>query len=141
MSLLSHEEKTSLLESDRPVCHTVEEFVRHVIYDGRFLDNFTAEPEFTASLLGIGMTPEVAEQLRGRKPGKALADVTAGMTGNLDTKEVGIVALVLAAVAPAVVPSIAAIAVVTIGAAIYYIVTPSSEPYVIDRSPGCASKL
>lgn len=92
MNSLSVTEESSLgcsetVQADRnagttatPTYSTVEDFVAHVIYDGRFLQDFTAEPEHVAMQLGITISSEVAAALRGRDRGEVLSEVTDRMT-------------------------------------------------------------
>jgi hypothetical protein len=66
--------------TERPLYRTIEDFVAHVIYDGRFIDRFTTETEHVAELLQVRLTPEVIEALRGRDRTQILAQTTEKMT-------------------------------------------------------------
>lgn len=66
--------------TEKPVYLTVEEFVAHVIYDGRFLSTFTSEPEGVAELLGVALAPDVLEGVRDRNRIHLLAEATEKMT-------------------------------------------------------------
>ena len=65
---------------EKPLYCRVEDFVAHVIYDGRFLENFTADPERVADALGIALAPELVVGLQGRDHGLVLSEVTEKMT-------------------------------------------------------------
>jgi len=54
--------------------------VAEVIYDGRFIGDFTTNPELVAERLGIAVAPEILEQIRGRQSSAVLAEVTDLMT-------------------------------------------------------------
>jgi hypothetical protein len=59
---------------------TLDQFIAEVIYDGRFMNDFTMDPEFVAKELGVGITPEIVEEICGRSPSVVLAEVTEKMT-------------------------------------------------------------
>lgn len=65
---------------ERTVYNKVEDFVAHVIYDGRYLDSFTLEPDTVADHLGVILAPEVEQSLRGRDRSLVLAEITDRMT-------------------------------------------------------------
>ena len=62
------------------VCRTSKDFVARVIYDGRFLDCFTHDPETVAKELGVTVLPEVVTEVRAAEPIALLAEVTEQMT-------------------------------------------------------------
>src|SRR5262245_35887960 len=71
---------TTVPTADRVTYGAIEDFVAHIIYDGRFLDCFTVNPEAVAEELGVNLTPEVVKALQGRDRGEVLAEVTGRMT-------------------------------------------------------------
>jgi len=68
---------------DSNTCRCVDEFVMHVIYDGRFIDSFTIEPDTVAAKLGLELAPEVAETVRGADPIEMLDRTNQTMTSDL----------------------------------------------------------
>ncbi len=62
------------------VCKTQEDFVSRVIFDGRYLDTFTEQPELTAERIGVTINPAIADQMRGRDPMPILSATTSHMT-------------------------------------------------------------
>jgi len=69
-----------------PTYASIEDFVAHVIYDGRFLSTFTTDPDGVAESLGISITSDVSAVLRGRDRGLVLSEVTERMTREYSTK-------------------------------------------------------
>jgi len=65
------------------VCRSVDDFVMRVIYDGRFIDSFTIEPDTVAARLGLELAPEVAETVRGADPIEMLDRTNQTMTADL----------------------------------------------------------
>jgi hypothetical protein len=63
-----------------PNCVTLDQFVAEIIYDGRFIRDFTTDPELVAMRLGVGVAPEIFDQIRGRPSSAVLAEVTDVMT-------------------------------------------------------------
>lgn len=129
---------TSAPATEKPLCLSVEEFVTHVIYDGRFLDTFSVEPEGVAELLGVEIVPDVVEDLRGRDPVQVLAETTARMSSDYGRRDVIGIGL------PDVHADFGISTAVVVGAiaiAVIVCVATGKTPVVTDDSPNADSKL
>ncbi len=57
-------------------CTTKTDFIASVIYDGRFIDNFTKDPDSIAALLGTTLLPHISDEIRGRSGTELLIEAT-----------------------------------------------------------------
>jgi hypothetical protein len=132
------EEQDAACVAAKPVCLSVEEFVAQVIYDGRFLDTFTVEPQGVAELLGIEIVPDIVKDIRDRDPVQVLAETTARMTSEYGQRDVIGIGL------PDVHADFGISATVVVGAiaiAIIVCVVVDHTPVVTDDSPNADLKL
>ena len=92
-----------------PVCTTVQDFVRQVILDGRFLNVIIEKPDVAARGLKINLDKKVVEELRGKRLSEVLSTATSWMTEDLREREatgypvapeggIGIVAIAVAVI-------------------------------------------
>ncbi len=116
---------------------TVEDFVAHVIYDGRFLKTFTVDPQGVAAQLGVIISPEVEETLGGRDRGQVLAEVTEKMTREYGQRSdaQGTIPDIHADFGISTVVVVGAIAIITI------VIAGCSRTMVTDDSPDSHLKL